>query len=73
MHRLCIKSMKKTTSMVLKISHDPAEKWLYFQQHRQLPAIILSQPYEQKIVVCFVHWQQEILGNLQFIESHFNK
>ena len=57
MPRLGIKSMKKTTPMVLKNSHYPAEKQLYCQQHRQLPAIMLPQPYEQKIVVCFVHYQ----------------
>ena len=57
MHRLCIKNMKKTTSMVLKNSHYPAEKWLYWQQYRQLPAIMLPQPYGQKIVVCFAHYK----------------
>ena len=73
MHRLCTKNIKKQQLMIIKNFNSPAEKWMYCQQDRQLPAIMLPQPYGQKIVVCFVHWQQEILGNLQFIESHFNK
>ena len=44
-------SHEKNNIMVL----CPVEKWLCCQQHRQLPAIMLLQPYEQKIVVCFVH------------------
>jgi len=32
--------------MIIKNFNSPAEKWLYCQQDRQLPAIILPQPYE---------------------------